>query len=359
MKVHPTLFVGVFAIMALSNAIVPILPSFARASVWQGAIYSAYFLGAFATTLPGGILSDRYGKVPIMRAGLALTLLSGILLSVTTVPAPVLVFRALEGAGAGLFIAAAMACVNSRPDHVGMSGYFMAMLNTGLVFGLVVSGWLAGKVGYPASGIILFTILSLFPASTSLFIRDTALSPSGSAVLRLWPLIFKYRWIWYSSVILVGITGVISSLYPKFSGQSPEILGIWIASMSVATIIVVVAISRITIRPIPAIRWSAILMIPGIIFSYISPLGFIVLGALAGIVMIAQMAALAGVHEQQGMAMGLFSTSSYLGMTILPVIAGMIADNAGFFPAFLSMTLVAATVAITIGRNGGKVSKGE
>jgi MFS family permease len=350
MKVHLTLFIGVFAIMALSNAIVPVLPSFASTSFWQGAIYSAYFLGAFATTLPGGILSDRHGKVPVMRAGLVLTVLSGMLLSVTTNPAPVLLFRGLEGAGAGLFIASAMACVNSRPNHMHLSGYFMAMLNVGLVFGLIASGWLAVKVGYPATGIILFTILSLVPAVTSLFIRGAAPIPSGEDVSLFWPLVRGYRWIWYSSVILVGITGVISSLYPKFSSQSPEILGIWIGSMSIATIITVVAISRMTIRPVPAIRWSAILMIPGVFLSYISPLGFVVLGALAGIVMIAQMAVLAGIRDQQGAAMGLFSTSSYLGMTVLPVVAGIIADSAGFFCAFLSMTFFAATVAVTIGR---------
>ena len=352
MKVHITLFIGVFAIMALSNAIVPVLPAFASASVWQGAIYGAYFLGAFATTLPGGILSDRHGQVPVMRAGLALTVLSGILLSETTASVPVLVCRGLEGAGAGLFIAAAMACVNSRPDHVHMSGYFMAMLNAGLVFGLVASGLLAVQVGNPSTGIILFTTLSLIPAITGFFIRDSAQFPISWEIPLSWTLIRDYRWIWYSSVILVGVTGVIASLYPKFSGQSPEILGLWIAGMSVATIITVVAISRMTIRPVPAIRWSAILMIPGVFLSYVSPMGFIVIGALAGVVMIAQMAVLAGIRDQQGAAMGVFSTSSYLGMTILPVIAGMIADNFGFFCAFLAMAVVAMTVAITIGRDG-------
>jgi hypothetical protein len=46
--------------------------------------------------------------------------------------------------------------------------------------------------------------------------------------------------------------------------------------------------------------------------------------------------------------MGLFSTSSYLGMTILPVIAGMLADRFGFFYAFLATAFFAVTVAITI-----------
>ncbi len=51
-------------------------------SAVQGTIYAAYFLGAFATTLLGGILSDRYGRVPLVRLGLGITVTSGLLLSV-------------------------------------------------------------------------------------------------------------------------------------------------------------------------------------------------------------------------------------------------------------------------------------
>jgi MFS family permease len=65
MRTRFTLFFGVFAVMALSNAIVPVLPSFAGSSALQGAIYAAYFLGAFISTLPSGILSDRIGRIPL------------------------------------------------------------------------------------------------------------------------------------------------------------------------------------------------------------------------------------------------------------------------------------------------------
>ena len=64
-----------FAVMALSNAIVPVLPSYTDSSAAQAAIYSAYFLGAFISTLPAGILSDRYGRVPVIRTGVLQLLL--------------------------------------------------------------------------------------------------------------------------------------------------------------------------------------------------------------------------------------------------------------------------------------------
>lgn len=350
MKHAFTLFSGIFFVMALSNAIVPVLPSYAGSSSLQGAIYAAYFLGAFLSTLPAGMLSDRFGSVPLIRSGFFITITSGFLLSVTSVPALTLGARFFEGIGAGCFVAAALSIVNSRADHEKMSGYFMALMNGGLVLGLILAGWLALHSGNPAAGILLFTSLALVPAVTSLFMKDAGHTSSPFSLKILSSYIRDYHWLWFSSIVLVGITGVISSLYPQFSGASSENLGFWMAGMSIATIVTVLAASRVSLPPLPAIRWAAALMAAGIIFAFYSPWGFAVLGALAGIVMISQMAYLAGEQEHQGIAMGLFSTMSYLGMTILPFIAGLVADAAGFFPAFFLAALSAILVVLTINR---------
>ncbi|MGA9087089.1 MAG: MFS transporter [Methanoregula sp.] len=353
---------GVFCVMALSNAIVPVLPAFATGSAWEGAIYAAYFLGAFISTLPGGFLSDRYGRTPVIRTGLMLTVISGILLYYTSGPLPVITLRLLEGLGAGLFIAAGMSYVNSQPDHTRMSGYYLAMLNIGLVSGLVASGWLAVRFMQPALGIGLFAALSLVVLVAGIFTREIpeqifqpgiqTQKPAGcyrQDLKELVSLVTSRSRLWYSAIVLVGITGVVSSLYPEFSGQSADILGLWIAGMSVATIAAVLIVSRFTVHAIPVIRWSAVFMTGGALLAYLSPLGFIVLGALAGIVMIAQMAILAEERNRQGLVMGLFSTFSYLGMTILPFIAGLVAAAAGFFDAFLVAALLGGTVALSIG----------
>jgi MFS family permease len=337
--------------MALSNAIVPVLPAYAGSSSLQGSIYAAYFLGAFLSTLPAGMLSDRFGRVPLIRSGLVITVASGLLLSLISAPFPVMIARFIEGIGGGCFVAAAMSCVNSRQDHEKMSGYFMAFLNAGLVTGLILAGWLASHSGDPVEGILLFTGLAVIPASTSFFV-----GPEGKKVAHFSPSIFlrylrDYRWLWFSSILLVGITGVITSLYPQFSGASSESLGYWIAGMSVATIGAVLAASHVSLPPVPAIRWSAVLMAAGVILAFFSPWGFAVLGIMAGIVMIAQMAILAGLREHQGVVMGLFSTTSYLGMTILPFIAGLCADRAGFFITFGITALSAILVALTIERS--------
>jgi MFS family permease len=355
MRPHLTLFLGIFSVMALSNAIVPVLPSYSTGSSMQGIIFSVYFLGAFLVTLPAGILSDRYGRIPAVRLGLALTVTSGLFLAVASDTVPVILARFIEGTGAGIFVAAAMSWVNSESDHVRQSGWLMASLNAGLVLGLLLTGWLAAFLHDPASGILFFALVAAVPAICSFFVREplsyepiirTAEYRYGSVIY----FISRYRWLWLSSIVLIGITGVITSLYPKFSGASSDVLGLWIAGMSIATIAAVLIYSRTSLEPVPVIRWSAILIGAGVLISYWSAAGFLVLGALAGVVMIAQMAFLSGIREHQGIVMGLFSTTSYLGMAILPAAAGFIAEYFSFSLAFCVTAFSAVVVAFTIGR---------
>lgn len=352
MRSHITLFSGVFSIMALSNAIVPVLPAFASESSWSGAIYGAYFLGACISTLPAGFLGDRYGRLSLMKIGLVVTVLTAAILCMTTAAVPALVARFLEGIGAGLFVAPALSMVNAEENHERLSGYFMALMNAGLVLGLIIAGELAKIFNDPAAGILFFTALTVIPAVSGLLAREphapAPVPATGRDLGAVLALVREYRGIWYSTAVLIGITGVVTSLYPKFSGASSEILGLWIAGMSVATILAVLVISRFPFDEILAIRLSAILMVAGVMVSFFSPAGFLVLGFLAGVVMIAQMAFLARVREHQGIAMGLFSTMSYLGMALLPFIAGLVADWAGFFVAFCVMAVVAGTVAIGV-----------
>jgi MFS family permease len=201
MKTTFTLFFGIFSVMALSNAVVPVLPLYAGSSSLQGAIYAAYFLGAFLSTLPAGMLSDRFGRVPLIRSGLLITAASGLLLFLMLAPYQVLAARFIEGIGGGCFVAAAMSSVNSRPDQERMSGYFMAFLNAGLVAGPVLAGWLALHSGNPAVGILLFAGVALVPACMSFFITDTGYLAASSSFTFFLSCVRDYRWLWFSSAV--------------------------------------------------------------------------------------------------------------------------------------------------------------
>ena len=352
MRRYLSLFFGYFTVMALSNAIVPVLPAYSPDASVHGLIYAGYFLGAFFITLPAGILTDRYGRIPFIRLGLVISLASGVLLMLISDPVLVIPGRFLEGVGAGLFVAAAMAMVNADPGHIRLSGWLMASQNAGLVTGLAVTGWLAAYLGTPPAGIALFTLMLVVPAVASLLLREPSgkPGPSGISVREILLIARHHRWIWYSTVVIIGLTGVVTALYPKLSGAGSGQLGIWMGMMGIATIIAVITSSRVAPEPVTAIRWGAILMAGGVILLFFSPAGFLVIGAVAGIVIISQMAFLAETAGNQGTVMGLYSTFAYLGMAVLPAAGGVCADRLGFPAAFFIAVLAALSVAATIGR---------
>jgi hypothetical protein len=349
MRERLPIYLGIFGVMALSNAIVPVLPSFAVGAALQSSVYAAYFLGAFLTVIPAGLLSDRVGRIPVIRAGLVTTVASGLMILALRDPLLVLAARGLEGIGAGLFVASAMSWMNTRPDHEHVSGDFMAFLNLGLVTGLLGAGWLAGSFGDERGGILAFTILSVLPAALVFFTRDTG---SGIPVIRrdgsgVGPAI----WMYLSAVILVGATGAVTAIYPAFTGAMPSFLGVSLAAMNLSTVITVVVASRLHLRPIPTIRAAAILLAAAVLAILYTPAAFVLVGALLGFIMIAQLAFLAESGLPQGVVMGSYNAASYLGMTLLPFVSGVVAERAGFLPSFALVACLAASMALVVGKS--------
>jgi hypothetical protein len=123
-----------------------------------------------------------------------------------------------------------------------------------------------------------------------------------------------------------------------------------IATMHLATVVAVIAASRLRLRPVPTIRVSAILLAGAVLALPFSPAGFALIGAIVGFVMIAQMAFLAGTGLPQGAVMGSYNAASYAGMALLPFASGIIAEKAGFFPAFGVIAALTLSMAATIGR---------
>lgn len=342
--------------MALSNAIVPVLPDFATDSTaLQSVIYSAYFFGAFLTVLPAGMASDRIGAAPLIRAGILCTLVSGVLILLSPPGFIVLGARVLEGVGAGLFVATALAWVNSRPDHIRLSGWFFAAMNLGLVTGLLATGLMEGVAG-TYGGIAFYTVLAVVPAATSIFFTDHTVSDRPRAKLAV--VLRDYKWLYYSTLILLGATGVVTALFPDFTDASATALSIQIGAMSTATVITSLIAARMPLRPIPTIRAGAALMAAALLFCYISPafgdyavvLGFLAIGGLAGFCIVAQTAFLAETNLAQGTVMGVFNTASYAGMAFLPFFAGLIAQYFGFLPAFGIIAIFVLSVSAVIGR---------
>lgn len=360
-----SIFFGVFSLMALSNAIIPILPGLGGTISVQSYIFSAYFFGAMVATLPGGMISEKIGQFPLVFAGLVLTLLTGTLLVVLDQPVLLLAVRLVEGIGSGLFVSASLSWINQQSDHGSLSGYFMALLNMGLLTGLLVAGWLAGIWDYSKGGVFVFVIVTVFPliiVAFHLLRGDTGLqgekSPDSEEHLPDWTTLFREVYemglrqspLWFSVIVLLGITGFVQAVYPDLSDLAALDIGIALAVMNLATVIASLIAPRIRVEPVFLIRISSIIMGVLVLVFIRYPISVFIMGFVAGLIMISQINYLALSEERQGIAMGLFSTSSYAGMTILPAIGGTIIGFSSLNFSAWCIALLAVICALFIGR---------
>jgi MFS family permease len=342
------ILLGVFVVMALSNAVVPVLPDFAEGAALQGVVYSAYFLGAFLTVLPAGLASDRIGSVPLIRAGLLLTLASGVLILFFPSDLPLLVFRVVEGIGAGLFLSAALAWANSQLPAGQLSGYVMASLNLGLVVGLLATGWLDAAFDSHLAGIAFFTVLAIPAAGMSVFVRES--ERVGFAKADIAGIVRNYFWLFAAAVVLVGMTGAVAAVYPGYTGNDSSVLALQLATINIATVVALLVTPRLALRPAPTIRAASLLMAAAVLAGYVTPYAFPAIGALSGVFIVAVLAFLAETRIEQGVMTGLFNTASYAGFTFLSALAGLVAGGIGFLAAFVLLAGMAAVVAVPIGR---------
>lgn len=335
------IYLGVFATMALSNSVVPILAIITPDAAMQGAVFSAYFLGAFFMVFPAGWISDKIGRAPLIKIGLAGTFLFGILIwFFSGDPLFIIGLRFVEGLFTGMFVSSSLSYVNSEVDHKKQSGTFVALINVGLVAGLIIPGVLA--VIYPYAGVLVFGILTGAAFLIGIFFRDSdGFISIMIPVKMIFSITLYHKWLWVTLFVFAGATGVVTSMYPEMSGYSAEISGVVTALMSVATAICVFAASRVALLDsLGVIRKSAVVLAISVPLVFFTPIGMILVGAVFGVISVAVLNYIAGTPHPQGVMNGLFTTMQYAGMAVLPFITGLIVLPIGYLGVFIIVGVV-------------------
>lgn len=329
------LYLGGFSTMALSNAVVPILSDMTTDSALQGAVYSAYFLGAFLMVFTAGWLSDKIGRAPLIKIGLAGTFLSAIIFWFTYPEIySAVVLRFAEGVFTGIFVSAALSFVNSQEDHKKLSGVYVALLNLGMVAGLVLTGFTSSIHAY--SGVLIFGIITGVAAVFSVFFKDAKISEGSVGVSKIFSISKYHLWLWIGICIFTGTTGVVTSMYPEMSGYSPEITGIITALMSIATAVSIYIASRTKyFSGLKSVRLCAAVLAVSVPLSWLTPFGMILLGIVYGFICVAVMNYIAETGEPQGVMNGLYYTVQYAGMALLPFLFGFAVLYCGYLPVFI------------------------
>ncbi len=344
----------VFLIMGLSNSVVPVLPEIASlgpessGSLEYTLLFSGYFIGALLTMIPFGFLADIYENIKLITMAIALTFLTGLMLIFSQNIYVLISARLLEGIACGAFFPPAYSILSRFREKNRYIGEFNFLLNAGLAFGVLSSGFLADWSVRGA--IILFTILAVTILILGLYSAFRVKSPKKVRVKKISPLLEtknvlnsiydkKYLRIWITAFLIFGITGVMLAFYSDYSKDmlsKPE-LGIAIAILYVTSMATNIIVGRMNLGFKTMIFAGIILAATGVFLSIRYPfIGFALLGIGSGTGMIGLPIAVSHMSIERGLAMGIFNTYTYAGLAFMPMIASLFI-NLGY-PLLFTLT---------------------
>lgn len=366
MNRHRLLIYGAaFTIMGLSNAVIPILPELANLSnspssggFASSLLFSTYFLGALGTMLPFGILAGRFGNLKFIGLGIILTVISGLIIFLSENLWILLIARFIEGSACGAFFPAAFAVVSKLTNPARYIGEFTFLFNAGLAAGALLSGLLAGT--FLKGAILIFTTIAFLLTMYLLIRYKELVHPENKrkiGTLKSSNLFIKsYREIrrllnydnsglWLSSFLLNGVIGVLVADYPDYSlGTITKAqLGISISSLYVCAMITSLFGGYFKVKEKTLIRtgigFSALGALSAIKYPF---LGFSSLGGGSGVATVGFALAVSRMNADRDLVMGLFNTTIYAGLSVVPIIAGLFTDFLSFEAVFIANGFILA-----------------
>lgn len=363
LAIKTALYLGGFSTMALSNAVVPVLTDMTSEPALVGAVYSAYFLGAFLTVFAAGWFSDKIGKEPLIKLGLIGTFVSAILLwAVYPDVYLTIALRFIEGLFTGIFISVSTSYVNSlnKPKILGI---YVAYINLGLAGGFFVSG-LAATIS-PNLGILLLGLLvalSMAGALSGMRSSQKEIEQKKAKLASLPEILTLskyYLFVWLAICIGNGVTGVIISMYPDMTQFSPEITGTVTAVMSVASAVAVYIAPKFkNFSSLSAVRIYTVILAITVPFTYITTvpavtsLAMIAAGFFYGFIYVALLNYIAQSGKPQGVMNGLYFTGQYAGMSLLPFILGFTISGMGYLGALAITAALCLVCGLLVARRG-------
>ena len=114
-------------------------------------VVDGYLLAVAAMVLPGGAISDLFGRVPVMRCGLAAFWVGSVLAATAGTPAMLIAGRLVQGLGGAFLVPGSLALINSsfeRADRPAAIGSWTAWTGTALALGPLLGGLTVDFLGW-------------------------------------------------------------------------------------------------------------------------------------------------------------------------------------------------------------------
>ncbi len=366
-KVFPILALSIFSSMLGLGIVSPLLPLYAdilgATGIWLGIISAGFFASNAIVTPIFGRLSDLKGRKLFISVGLlCYTIISAGFIWADTVPQLVLI-RFLQGIAGGMILPIAQAYIGDispEGEEGTWMGYFNAAFFTGFGIGPLVGGTLTEHFGMTTafaamSGLNLLAFLTVTIFLPEIKERKAASSPRPSFIKMGRSATVKGLFSYRLSFALGR--GAFATFLPIFAGiylgLSPTLIGVLLATnlllMSLLQVYSGNIADRFNRRALivagSLINLAYLALIP-LTDSFGQLLAICILGGLGGAISLPAASALM-IEEGRKFGMGstiaIFSIAFSIGMTIGPLLAGMIADFADinsvfYFAAAMGLT---------------------
>src|ERR1700759_3730054 len=113
--------------------------------------FEGYLVAVAAMVLPGGAISDRFGRVPVMRCGLAAFGAGSVLAATASTPAMLIAGRLVQGLGGAFLVPGSLALINSsfeRADRPAAIGSWTAWTGIAFALGPLLGGLTVDFLGW-------------------------------------------------------------------------------------------------------------------------------------------------------------------------------------------------------------------
>ena len=370
-----TVLIAAAFVIALGFGIVaPVLPQYARSfgvGVTAASVIVSVFAFARLVFAPGGgALISRFGARPVYVAGLLIVALSTAATGFAQTYTQLLVFRGLGGIGSTMFTVSAMGLIVrlSPPAIRGrVSGYYATAFLIGNILGPALGGALA-PFGYRVPFFIYAGALLVAAGVVALFLGGASVrATQGGDALPVMTVREAVRDSAYRAALVSGLAngwtnfGVRNALLPMFAASVPA-LGVGAAGVALTVFAAGNAAALQAGGRLVDARGRKRVLIAGLLvssaatltFGYVEALwSFLTLSAIAGmgagLLNPAQQASVAdvvGSERNGGKVLAGFQMSQDVGTILGPLLTGLVADAAGFGPAFALTGVVTILAAL-------------
>ena len=356
-------FISTFARFLMPPMLLAMSTDFAVTLAVISLAASAYFLTYGLAQPVWGVISDRIGRVAVMRLAL---LSSAILDALSAIPMPVSLFivtRALSGACmAGVFPAALIyvgdAIKNPR-DRQPRIALLMSGVAIGITLGTLAAGLGVETIGWRA----FYLITAALSVAVALFVARVPEPQRGPTlpVARAFAIVLTDRWslllyglVFVEAGILLGGFAMIPASI-ELAGGTPAIAGLLTAGYGISVLVMSTiaryASAKLAAAVLLVIGGSGAIIGFGLLALSISPILVVVSVTLLGVAWVfmhstLQTWATSLSSEARATAVSLFAGFMFLGNGVGTLLAGWGLENAGARSLFLTVTCIATLLTV-------------